>query len=61
MGKYLESMKIGHAKQLADELHVPLLLLLEASFSLSHNVRDIDVECVRDDTQRGDLDVTRAI
>lgn len=61
MAKYLESMKIAHAKRLADELHIPLLLLLDASLSLSNKVNQRDPEGFREVAEVGDPDIPLAV
>lgn len=57
MGDYLESMPIADAKRLACRLGVSLTLLLEASISLSEDLRNRDVESTGDLPQLGHTDI----
>ncbi len=61
MKHYLERMKIADAKRLADRLGLPVAVLLEASFSLSQDVRELDPKRISDLPQLRDLDVSVAV
>lgn len=54
---YLERMKIGDVKRLADQLDMPTTSLLEASRCLSENITDRHVESICDLAELGDTNV----
>ena len=59
--RYLERVRIRDVKELADELHLPVMSLLDASFRLCHQVSEIDAESGGDLPEVVDPKVTLAI
>lgn len=55
--QYLEQMTIGDAKRLSVKLDIPIMVLLDASLSLSQNLLNVDTECCNDASQLSDRNV----